>query len=134
MQTPLDQIGGEPGLIRLVNRFYDLVETDPRGATILALHFRGHGLSHVREEQANFLSGFLGGRRHYQEKHGHMDLRLLHAHVPIRPQDAEDWLALMDQALADCGHAGPGVDPAIDRIRAALRRAALAQVNRPADA
>lgn len=128
MQTPLDQIGGEPGLTRLVHRFYDLVETDPRGATILGLHFQGHGLSHVREEQVNFLSGFLGGRRHYLEKHGHMDLRLLHAHVPIRPQDAEDWLALMDQALADCGHTGPG----IDRIRAALRRAATALVNRAA--
>ena len=63
----LDQIGGEEALRGLVNRFYDLIETDPRGATILSMHFRGHGISHVREEQFNFLSGFLGGKRLYLE-------------------------------------------------------------------
>lgn len=126
-QTPLEALGGEAGLTRLVNRFYDLIETDPRGARIMALHFQGHGLAHVREEQVNFLSGFLGGCRHYAEKHGHMDLRLLHDHVPIQAEDAEDWLALMDRALLDCGHQGA----IVDRIRTALRRAAMALVNRP---
>ncbi|OJY28986.1 MAG: cyanoglobin [Rhodobacterales bacterium 65-51] len=126
MRTPLDDLGGEEALKRLVNRFYDLIETDPQGARIMSMHFQGHGLAHVREEQVNFLSGFLGGRKHYMEKHGHMNLRLLHDHVPITAGDAEDWLALMDRALADCGHGGAGVD----RIRAALRRAATALVNR----
>lgn len=126
MRTPLDDLGGEEALKRLVNRFYDLIETDPQGARIMSMHFQGHGLAHVREEQVNFLSGFLGGRKHYMEKHGHMNLRLLHDHVPITACDAEDWLALMDRALADCGHSGAGVD----RIRAALRRAATALVNR----
>lgn len=127
MQTPLEQIGGDEALRRLVNRFYDLIETDPQGERILHMHFRGHGIDHVREEQFNFLSGFFGGRRHYLEKHGHMNLRLLHDHVPIEAGDAEDWLALMDRALADCGHtAGPHVE----RIRTTLRRAALSLVNR----
>lgn len=126
MATALDHLGGEEALKSLVNRFYDLVETDAQGAQIMALHFKGHGLAHVREEQVNFLSGFLGGRRHYAEKHGHMDVRLLHDHVPIRAQDAEDWLALMDRALADCGHTGPETN----RIRAALRRVAMMLVNR----
>lgn len=124
----LSQIGGEPALKAMVDRFYDLIETDPRGATILSMHFRGHGISHVREEQFNFLSGFLGGRRYYHEKHGHQDVRLMHAHVPIRETDAEDWLALMDRAIGDCGLAGP----AVERMRATFRRVALALVNEPA--
>lgn len=124
-QSIVDQLGGEEALRKLVNRFYDLIETDPRGAQILRLHFRGHGLSHVREEQFNFLSGFLGGRRYYLEKHGNMDVRLMHAHVPISSQDAEDWLELMDQAIADCGHSGPHVE----RMRATFRRVAHVLVN-----
>lgn len=121
----LDQLGGEPALRRLVNRFYDLVETDPRGENLMRLHFRGHGLAHVREEQFAFLSGFLGGRRYYAEKHGNMEVRLMHAHVPIALEDAESWLALMDQAIADEGHSGPDVE----RMRAAFRRVALILVN-----
>lgn len=121
----LDQLGGEEALQALVNHFYDLVETDPRGENLMRLHFRGHGLSHVRGEQFNFLSGFLGGRRYYEEKHGTMEVRLMHAHVPIAQEDAESWLALMDQAISDLGHSGPH----IDRMRAAFRRVALMLVN-----
>ena len=125
MASPLDHLGGEEALRRLVNRFYDLVETDAQGAQIMRLHFRGHGLAHVREEQVNFLSGFLGGRRYYEEKHGKAEVRLMHAHVPIRLKDAEDWLALMDRAIADTGHTGP----AVERMRTAFRRVAMVLVN-----
>ena len=125
MQSTLDRLGGEAALRRLVNRFYDLVESDPRGENLMRLHFRGHGLAHVREEQFNFLSGFLGGRRYYEEKHGAMEVRLMHAHVQIAPEDAENWLALMDQAIADQGHHGAHVD----LMRTAFRRVALILVN-----
>jgi len=125
-QTVLDHLGGEPALRALVNRFYDLVETDPRGENLMRLHFRGHGLAHVRDAQFDFLSGFLGGRRYYEEKHGSMEVRLMHAHVPIARQDAEDWLSLMDSAIVDMGHQGPHVE----KMRAAFRRVALILVNR----
>jgi hemoglobin len=121
----LEQIGGEPALRRLVERFYDLVEKDPRGSALLKLHFRGHGVPHSREEQFNFLSGFLGGRRYYLEKHGHMDVRLMHAHVPVSAEVAEDWLALMDRAIDDTQLSGP---PA-ERMRTAFRRVALMLIN-----
>ena len=129
MRSLLDELGGAASLRALVNRFYDLVETDPQGARLLRLHFRGHGLAHVRAEQFDFLSGFLGGARLYQERHGSADVKQMHAHVPIRAQDAEDWLALMDRALADCGLTGPHVE----RMRTAFRRVALALVNDLAD-
>ncbi len=125
----IDTVGGEAGLGKLVNDFYDLIETIPQGATIKKLHLRGHGLAHVREEQFNFMSGFLGGRRYYEEKHGHMDLRRMHAHVPISTTDANDWLHCMDRALAMNDLDGPD----IDRLRMILRRICLMLVNDLAD-
>lgn len=124
-QALIDQIGGEEGLRALVTRFYDLMETLPEAHALHRLHFRGHGLEHTREAQVEFMSGFMGGRQYYRERNGHMDLREIHAHVPIREEDAETWLGVWDQALKDCGHDGPH----IDRLRHTVRRAALMLVN-----
>ena len=127
MQSVIDQIGGETALRDLVETFYDLVESEPRGENLRRLHFRGHGIDHARVEQFNFLSAFFGGRRYYQEKHGHMDVKLMHEHVVITNQDAEDWLACMDKALDTCGHSGP----LKGRLMTSFRRVALILVNTP---
>ena len=124
-QTVLDKIGGEDALRALVAHFYDLVESQPEGQQIVHLHMDGHGIAHTREEQFNFMSGFMGGRQYYMEKHRHMNVREIHAHVPITTQDAEDWLTLMDRALSDLGHSGAH----IDRLRSTLRRVAMILVN-----
>ncbi len=128
MQPVIDRIGGEETVRALVERFYDLVETLPQGAQILHLHFRGHGMAHVRAEQFEFLTAFFGGRRSYAERHGHMNLREIHAHVPIRPEDAENWLHCMDLALADTGVA----EPLRGQIFKTFGRAAHMLVNREA--
>jgi hemoglobin len=125
MEPMIERIGGEEQVHLLVNHFYDLIETLPQGAAIMAMHQRGHGLSHVRPEQFDFLCGFFGGRRYYQERHGHMNLREIHAHLEIRAQDAEDWLAVMDRAMAET--AVPEAERAA--IMATFRRAALMLVN-----
>ena len=54
-----------------------------------------------------------------------MDVRLMHAHVPITNEDAENWLTCMSIALDKVGLAGPH----IDRLGAVLRRIALMLVN-----
>ena len=125
MEPMIERIGGEEKVHLLVNHFYDLIETLPQGATIMAMHQRGHGLSHVRPEQFNFLCGFFGGRRYYHEAHGHMNLREIHAHVEIRRQDAEDWLAVMDRAMLDTGVA----ERERTEVMVTFRRAALMLVN-----
>jgi hemoglobin len=125
MDPMIDRIGGEAQVSLLVHRFYDLIETLPQGAAIMAMHQKGHGLAHVRPEQFNFLCGFFGGRRYYHERHGHMNLREIHAHVEIRAEDAEDWLAVMNRAMVDTG---VGEKERME-IMATFRRAALMLVN-----
>ena len=125
MEPMIERIGGEERVSLLVNHFYDLIETLPQGAAIMQLHLKGHGIAHVRPEQFDFLCGFLGGRRYYQERHGHMSLREIHAHVEIRTQDAEDWLAVMARAMGETGVP----DREAAEILQTLRRAALMLVN-----
>lgn len=125
MKAMIDKIGGEPKVHELVDHFYDLIESLPQGEAIMTMHLKGHGLSHVRPAQFEFLCGFFGGRRYYHERHGHMNLREIHAHVEIRAEDAENWLSIMDIAMTDSG-----VDePMKSQIAATFRRAALMLVN-----
>jgi len=129
MTCPLARLGGEAALRALVETFYDLMERDPEVYPLHRLHFRGHGLDHTRQAQFEFLSGFLGGRPYYRERFGHMNLREIHAHVPIRTADAELWLQTFDRALSECGMTGETVET----FRATLRRAALLLVNEVPD-
>jgi hemoglobin len=123
--TALDDLGGETRLRALVGTFYDLIETLPEGSNLRRLHARGHGVPHARVEQFNFLSGFMGGRHYYHEKHGHMDVKLMHAHVPIRQADAENWLHCMNLALEEEGHLGPHVD----KLKQVFTRVATILIN-----
>jgi len=125
MEPMIARIGGEEKVHQLVDHFYDLIEQLPQGAAIMDLHLQGHGLAHVRPAQFEFLCGFFGGRRYFEERNGHMNLREIHAHVPIRPQDAEDWLSIMAKALSDC-QVG---EPMNSQIMMTFRRAALMLVN-----
>lgn len=121
----IDALGGEEAVRALVETFYDLVETLPEGENLRRLHQRGQGIANARVEQFNFLCAFLGGRRYYLEKHGHMDVKLMHEHVPISSEDAENWLFCMDRALETLNHRGDQ----IDRLRTVFRRVALMLVN-----
>lgn len=123
--TALDDLGGETRLRDLVETFCDLVETLPEGPNLRRLHRRGHGVPHARVEQFNFLPGFMGGRHYYREKHGHMNVKLMHAHVPIRQTDAENWLHCMTTALEDEGHKGPHVE----KLKQVFARVATILIN-----
>ena len=125
MTTVLDQFGGENALRNLVEHFYDLVETLPETHQLRVLHQDGHGFAHTRVQQFDFLSGFMGGRPYFMETHRHMNIKEIHAHVPIHAQDAEVWLQTMDRALEDLGHSGAH----IERLRTSFRRFALILVN-----
>lgn len=100
MNTPpshFELLGGEEGVRRLVDRFYDLMDTEPEGAGIRALHPADLGTS--REKLFLFLVGWSGGPPLYVQKHGHPMLRARHLPFPIGAAEADAWVWCMDRAL-----------------------------------
>jgi hemoglobin len=93
------QIGGEEALRRLVDAFYDIVETHPDGVPVHALHMQGSDIAHLRQAQFEFLCGFLGGPRRYAERTGHANLRRVHAQVAISDAEVLSWLRCMVHAI-----------------------------------
>jgi hemoglobin len=98
-----DLVGGEAGVRKLVETFYDIIEFEPEGRLLHVLHLRGHGVAHSRIEQFNFLLGFFGGPRVYIEKYGHSDVRHLHEHVEINAEAKDAWLNCMSIAIDRVG-------------------------------
>jgi hemoglobin len=99
--TPYELLGGETTLRRLVDRFYDLMDTVPEYFIIRKLH--PEDLSGSREKLRLFLSGWLGGPPLYAEKYGHPMLRARHLPFSIGIAERDAWLACMLQAMEDVG-------------------------------
>lgn len=97
--TIYERIGGEEGVRRLVKLFYDIVESDPAGKPLMAMHNKGNGLAHARVAQFDFLSGFLGGPQLYVERHGHSNVRKIHEHLKVRRLERDSWVNCMAKAL-----------------------------------
>jgi hemoglobin len=108
---PFDLLGGEAGIRRLVDRFYDLMDTAPEAATIRALHARS--LKQSREKLFLYLTGWTGGPPVYVERYGHPRLRARHLPFPIASRERDEWLWCMDRALDE--------HPMPDDIREMLR-------------
>jgi hemoglobin len=96
-RTLYDQMGGEEGIRRLVNRFYDLMDGSPEAAHIRALH--AASLKASREKLFMFFSGWTGGPQLYVERFGHPRLRARHLPFPIGERERDEWLWCMDRAL-----------------------------------
>src|SRR5690554_3690611 len=59
MNTPYQLLGGEPGLRKLANTFYDIMDSLPEAAEIRAMH--GGDLDEIKEKLFEYLSGWMGG-------------------------------------------------------------------------
>lgn len=99
--TPHARLGGDAGVRALVDRFYDLMELEPAYRELRAVH--GSDLAHARDKLYWFLSGWLGGPGLYIERFGHPRLRARHLPFSIGVLERDQWLACMDQAMAEQG-------------------------------
>ena len=97
--TPYELLGGEAGIRRLVDRFYDLMDAAPEAQTIRALH--ATSLKASREKLFLFLTGWTGGPPAYVERFGHPRLRMRHVPFAIGARERDEWLWCMDQAMAE---------------------------------
>ena len=98
-ESPYDAIGGEAGVRRLVDRFYDYLEQDSAASHIRSLHTKS--LRASREKLLLFLSGWLGGPALYVQRYGHPMLRRRHLPFSIGVRERDEWMQCMQKALED---------------------------------
>lgn len=100
-----DWIGGEAVVRALVDRFYDLMDSegndDEHIAKLRAMHQAD--LSPMRQSLFEYLSGWLGGPPLYIEKHGSPCLTGPHAKFEIDMAARDAWLQCMDTAILETG-------------------------------
>ena len=99
--TFFEWIGGEEKVKAVVDRFYDLMDLEPKYAELRAAH--GNELSKARQHLFWFLCGWLGGPQHYTDRFGHPRLRARHLPFKIGIVERDQWLACMDQAMGETG-------------------------------
>lgn len=97
--TVFELLGGVDGVRRLVDRFYDHMETRADARGIRAMH--PADLSTSRDKLWWFLVGWTGGPPMYVERRGHPRLRARHLPFPIGPAERDAWLGCMDAAMDD---------------------------------
>ena len=125
VQTPYELIGGDSGVRRLVDRFYDLMDSAPEAATIRALH--GASLKASRDKLYLYLSYWTGGPQTYIEQRGHPRLRARHLPFAISSRERDEWLWCMDRALDE----HPMPDPLREQLRERLHALADHMRNQP---
>ncbi|MBY4678211.1 group II truncated hemoglobin [Marinobacterium arenosum] len=89
--------GGEAGIRKLVDAFYDAMEQLPEARRIRAMH--PDNLDESRDKLASFLCGWLGGPKRYREKYGPIRIPAAHSHLEIGPAERDAWLLCMEKAL-----------------------------------
>ena len=95
--TIYDQLGGEAGVRKIVDRFYDLMSELPDAREVRELH--PDDLSDSRNKLFKFLSGYFGGPSLYIQQYGHPRLRARHLPFKIGQRERDQWLLCMNQAI-----------------------------------
>ncbi len=123
-QTPYDMIGGATVVRRIVDRFYDIMDTAPEATRLRAMH--GDDLAPMRDRLSEFMNAWLGGPRTYFERGDRKCIMTAHRPFAIGKEDSDAWMMCMRQALEDCD-VPPKLRELVDR---ALSRMATAFRNR----
>lgn len=87
------------GLTKLVNSFYDFMETLPEATVIRGMHQKD--LTQARKKLRYFLSGWLGGPKLYSKHYGSIAIPSAHKHLPIGNEEMEAWIFCMQKAVAE---------------------------------
>lgn len=106
--THFDRLGGEEGVRRLVDRFYDLMDFEEAYRGIRAIH--PPDLSSSRDKLFWFLCGWTGGPQHFVERFGHPMLRRRHMPFSIGEGERDQWMNCMRQAMRE-----ENIDPELQK-------------------
>ncbi|MGE5539334.1 MAG: group II truncated hemoglobin [Gemmatimonas sp.] len=120
--TPYELIGGEAAVRRIVDRFYDIMDTAPEAVGLRKMH--APDLGPMRERLSQFLCGWLGGPPLYMQRPDRKCIMSAHAPFAIGESERDQWMLCMRRAMADCGVAEDLralLDPALLRMCEAFR-------------
>ncbi|MGK0248992.1 MAG: hemoglobin [Oleispira sp.] len=89
--------GGFEGIKKLVDAFYDAMETLPQARPIRGMH--NSDLTESRDKLTRFLTGWLGGPTLFSDKYGPIRIPVAHRHLAIGHAERDAWLACMRIAV-----------------------------------
>ncbi len=95
--SPYALLGGEAGVLSLVDRFYFYMDTLPEASGIRQMH--AASLAGAKLKLFKFLSGWLGGPDLFVQEFGHPRLRQRHFPFAIGESEVEQWMLCMHKAL-----------------------------------
>jgi hemoglobin len=122
--SPWELLGGDEATVRrIVDRFYDLMDTAPEARELRAMH--AADLGPMRDRLTWFLTGWLGGPAVYAERTGGgACMTSVHRPFAIDDRARDQWMWCMRGAL-DAAEVPAGVralvEPAFERITGFLR-------------
>lgn len=89
--------GGFDGIKKLVDDFYDFMETLKPAEHVRDMHPQDLEIS--RDKLTRFLCAWTGGPRLYFEKYGPISIPQAHSHLHIGSAERDAWLLCMQQAI-----------------------------------
>lgn len=103
--TFFELLGGEAqgvkNIRKLVETFYDVMDSDLKAKTIRGMH--PADLTGSREKLFMFLTGWTGGPQLYIERYGHPKLRMRHSPFAIDESARDQWMYCMITAMHQLG-------------------------------
>ena len=94
-----ERIGGSATIDRLVERFYERMDTLPEAQIIRAMHAADLGL--IKDVLKRYLTEWTGGPKLYSVEKGHPRLRQRHIGFAIGDAERDAWLLCMRGALEE---------------------------------
>ncbi len=98
-KTPYEMIGSEAGVRKLVERFYDIMDSDPGASGVRAMH--AADLAPMRKTLFEYLSGAFGGPPLYMRRADAKCIMSAHAHFAIGTSEIDQWMMCMRGALEE---------------------------------
>jgi hemoglobin len=97
--TPFERIGGQLTVDRIIDTFYDNMDTLPEAQVIRALHPEDLGATRVVLKK--YLAEWLGGPPAYTQERGHPRLRARHLPFSIGDAERDAWMFCMRRAMEE---------------------------------
>lgn len=91
-----EELGGQPGISKIVEAFYPKVKGNPLLAPLFT-----NDIAPIMKKQEMFLSQFFGGPDLFTAEFGHPRMRARHMPFNITKEHADAWLSCMSQALEE---------------------------------